>query len=157
VPKLKTKLESEGAEFLVLGHLLVEGMQAYKMYTNMPGYDVLVVNPEAGRQARVSVKSRWRAGANGFIIKNLDSDFVVVVKLNRDIAKGEVAPSQFFVIPTEAITPLKRSTLGKANFAAIPDFQAYLNAWHRIRVFLGVLVPAEPNEEDIAESSSLVT
>jgi hypothetical protein len=47
MPRQNTRLEAEGAEFLVLGHLLVEGLQAYKMYTNMPGYDVLVVNPEA--------------------------------------------------------------------------------------------------------------
>jgi hypothetical protein len=76
-----TRLEAEGAEFLVLGHLLVEGLQAYKMYTNMPGYDVLVVNPEANRIARVSVKSRWKASANGFIINNFGSDFVVVGSL----------------------------------------------------------------------------
>ena len=42
MPRQSTKLESEGAEFLVLGYLLVEGLQAYKMYVNMPGYDVLV-------------------------------------------------------------------------------------------------------------------
>jgi hypothetical protein len=31
-----THLEAEGAEFLVLGHLLAEGIEAHKMYTNYP-------------------------------------------------------------------------------------------------------------------------
>ena len=39
-----TKLESEGAEFLVLGHLLIEGISAYKAYINFPGYDLMAVN-----------------------------------------------------------------------------------------------------------------
>ena len=36
-----TRLEATGAEFLVLGHLLVEGIEADKTYANMPGYDIL--------------------------------------------------------------------------------------------------------------------
>ena len=76
MPRQNTRLEAEGAEFLVLGNLLVEGLQAYKPYTNMPGYNVLVVNSEGNpnRFARVSVKSRWRAAARGIIINNFDSD-----------------------------------------------------------------------------------
>ncbi len=137
-----TRLEAQGAEFLVLGQLLVEGLQAYKMYTNMPGYDVLVVNPEANRTARVSVKSRWKASAGGFIINNFDSDFVVVVKLNR----GTLAPTppQFFVIPTGIITNLSRDRMGKLNFSSIPDFSGYENAWHRVSEFLGVMPSPAP-------------
>jgi hypothetical protein len=145
MPKKNTRLEAEGAEFLVLGHLLVEGLQAYKMYTNMPGYDVLVVNPEAtpNRTAKVSVKSRWKASAGGIIINNFDSDFVVVAKLNGDINQ---AP-QFYIIPTIEISELKRSGWGKVNFSAIPNFPSYLGAWHRIREFVGISPPAEPEEE----------
>jgi hypothetical protein len=146
-----TKLASEGAEFLVLGHLLVEGMQAHKMYTNMPGYDLLVVNPEGHRQPRLSVKSRWRVGANGFIIRNFESDFVMIVKFNRDTDKGEATPPQFFVIPTDALRTLKSSGWGKLNFAAIPNFQTYLNAWHSVRDFLNLPPPVEPDEEGNVE------
>jgi len=39
--RLDSSLESAGAEFLVLGHLLIEGIQAFKAYTNFPGYDFL--------------------------------------------------------------------------------------------------------------------
>jgi hypothetical protein len=41
-----TRLESQGAEFLVLGHLLMLGIPAFKNYTNMPGYDVVVAYPD---------------------------------------------------------------------------------------------------------------
>ena len=149
MPRQNTRLEAEGAEFLVLGHLLVEGLQAYKMYTNMPGYDVLVVNPEANRIARVSVKSRWKASANGFIINNFDSDFVVVAKLNRGTA--ELRSPQFFVIPTGVLASLSPSGWGKLNFSAIPNFQSYMNAWHRIRDFIGAAPPIEPKDEDAGE------
>jgi hypothetical protein len=29
----------------VLGSLLIEGIEAHKLYTNFPGYDIIAVNP----------------------------------------------------------------------------------------------------------------
>lgn len=46
MPRLDTKLESTGAEFLVLGNLLLQRIPTYKTYTNMPGYDLIATNPE---------------------------------------------------------------------------------------------------------------
>ena len=83
MPRQNTTLESEGAEFLVLAHLLIQGIPSYKTYTNMAGYDITATNPEKNRSARIQVKSRWRTGAEGFIIKNFDCDFVVVVTTVR--------------------------------------------------------------------------
>jgi hypothetical protein len=123
----------------VLGHLLVEGLQAYKMYTNMPGYDVLVVNPETKGVARISVKSRWRAGAEGFIIKNFDSDFVVVVKLNR--SSTEFKSPEFFVIPTADLSVLKTSGWGKITFSRIPNLDDYRGRWDRIRGYVAASTP----------------
>jgi hypothetical protein len=133
-----TRLESQGAEFLVLGQLLVEGIPAYKAYVNMPGYDVLALNPDVtpGRLARVSVKSRWRAQASGILIKNFDSNFVVIVKLNKGAEK--TLPIQFYVIPTGALASLKRSAWGKLAFNSIPDLDTYLGGWDRIGEFLGI-------------------
>jgi hypothetical protein len=116
------------------------------MYRNMPGYDILVVNPEAKRSARVSVKGRWKVSANGFIIKNFDSDFVVIAKLNRGLV--ELKPPSFFVIPTEKLQPLNSGGWGNLNFSALPNFQSYLGAWHQIRDFLHLAPPGEPDEED---------
>jgi hypothetical protein len=56
-----TKLEAEGAEFMVLGMLLVEGIHCFKAYTNFPGYDLVAVNPASQKTARIQVKSRWAA------------------------------------------------------------------------------------------------
>ena len=39
-----TMLESEGAEFLVLGNLLLAGINAFKAYVNFPGYARLQSN-----------------------------------------------------------------------------------------------------------------
>lgn len=100
-----TKLESDGAEFLVLGRMLIERIATYKSYVNYPGYDLLAVQPDQGSVARVQVKSRFRTDWDGFIIKNLDCDFVVFVALNRgfdrpkrDGARG-ISDPQFYVLP----------------------------------------------------------
>ena len=88
VEKLKrmdTKLESEGAEFLVLGNLLIQGIPTYKTYTNMPGYDLVATSPEKNSSVRIQVKSRYQTNWDGFIINNMAADFVVLVTLNRGI------------------------------------------------------------------------
>ena len=52
MPRQNTRIESEGAEFLVLGQLLIAGIPTYKSYTNMPGYDLVATNPDANSSAR---------------------------------------------------------------------------------------------------------
>ena len=47
--RLDTSLESAGAEFLVLGHLLIEGIQAFKVYTTFPGYDIIATHSKKNR------------------------------------------------------------------------------------------------------------
>ncbi len=54
--RLDTSLESAGAEFFVLGHLLIEGIQAFKASTNSPGYDIIATHPE--KTAPVAFRSR---------------------------------------------------------------------------------------------------
>ena len=48
-----TKLEAEGAEFLVLGNLLLNQISTFKAYTNFPGYDLIATNAESNTAARV--------------------------------------------------------------------------------------------------------
>lgn len=139
MPRRNTRLESEGAEFLVLGQLLIQRIQAYKNYTNMPGYDLLAINPERNRSARISVKSRWSSGASQFIIKNFNCDFVVVVKLNRGLpydAKVVKAP-EFFVLPVGVVKKAPRSKgWSRVTFGSIRNFFAYEDRWDLIRTFL---------------------
>ena len=134
-----TKLESEGAEFLVLGQLLIRGISTYKTYTNMPGYDLVATQPAKNTSVRIQVKSRWRTGAPGFLIKIFDCDFVVVVKLNRGKkdGTGEVRDPEYFVFPVAVIREIPRSDKwGRVNFRQIPDVDSYQDRWDLIRDFL---------------------
>ena len=138
-----TKLESEGAEFLVLGQLLIRGISTYKTYTNMPGYDLVATRPAKNTSVRIQVKSRWETGADGFIIKNFDCDFVVVVKLNRGKKGGTVEgrDPEYFVFPVALIREIPRDDKwGKVNFKKIPDVESYQDRWDLIRDFLAAPV-----------------
>ncbi|ABK48470.1 hypothetical protein KO533_17215 [Shewanella sp. NKUCC05_KAH] len=140
MPRLDTRLEAEGAEFLVLGQLLLHKIASYKTYTNMPGYDLVATNPESNKSAMVQVKSRWRTGAGGFPIKNFGCDFVVVVLLNRGSKDGkkEVLPPRYYVFPVGVIESAPRSKdWGKVNLKDIPNYEAYEEKWHLISEFLG--------------------
>lgn len=140
MPRQDTKLESEGAEFLVLGQLLVQRIPTYKTYTNMAGYDLVATNPDTNRSARIQVKSRWRTGAPGFLIKNFDCEFVVVVKLNRGKkgGGGVVLPPEFFVIPVSVVKAVhKPGSWGKVFFRDITGFDQYRDNWQLVEAFLG--------------------
>ena len=139
MPRQNTQLESEGAEFLVLGQLLIQGIPAYKTYTNMPGYDVVATNPERNRSARIQIKSRWKTKAEGFIIKNFDCDFVVIVKLNRGSRDGKagIFPPEYFVLPVDNAKALPRTEgWGKVSFSSIAELNSHQDNWDVIRVFL---------------------
>ena len=140
MPRQNTTLESEGAEFLVLAHLLIQGIPSYKTYTNMAGYDIIATNPEKSRSARIQVKSRWRTGAEGFIIKNFDCDFVVVVYLNRGSKDGtaKIQDPEFFILPTQKVKESHdpSNKWGKLSSSKIPGFKSHLNDWQAIKTFL---------------------
>ncbi|MEI7639120.1 MAG: hypothetical protein WCJ37_17550 [Syntrophus sp. (in: bacteria)] len=139
MPRQNTQLESEGAEFLVLGQLLIQGVPSYKTYTNMPGYDLVATNPERNRVARLQVKSRWKTKAAGFIIKNFNCDFVIIVKLNRGSKDRpeDILPPEYFVLPVDIAESLPRADgWGKISFSNIPEMESYRDNWDLIRKFL---------------------
>jgi len=51
--RLDSRLEAEGAEFLVLAYLLIAGVQAIKAYTRYPGYDLIATDPDHGTSCRI--------------------------------------------------------------------------------------------------------
>jgi hypothetical protein len=117
----QTKLHSEGAEFLVLGQLLILGIHATKAYVNYPGWDVLALNPELNKSLKIQVKSRFASDSLGFLIKNLDFDYLVLVRLNRGNRYSGINPDskkpQFWIIPKSDVqvaiqNPKTRSSLG---------------------------------------------
>ena len=150
MPRLDTKLEAEGAEFLVLGQLLLQRISAYKTYTNMPGYDIVATNPETNRSARIQVKSRWRTGAPFFLIKTeknkskkdiLNCDFVVAVRLNRGKkgGGGHVGLPDYFILPKKIVLKLVRdpgTTWSKMVFRDIENLDKYKDNWSLIAEFL---------------------
>lgn len=144
VSRQNTQLEAAGAEFLVLGQLLIAGIPAFKSYTNFKGYDLTATNADRKRSVRVQVKSRWRTGAEGFIINRIDCDFVVVVLLNRGSRDGsaEVRPPEYFVIPARVVRALPRSkNWGKVSFSEFPKLKQYHERWDLIRQAFGMKSP----------------
>lgn len=147
MPRLDTSLETEGAEFLVLGNLLIEGIQAFKAYVNFPGYDIIATNPEKNLSCRVQVKSRWATDYDGgFPIRNFDCDFVVLVALNRGFRRkkraggkeGRKAPD-FYVFPVDIVRNAQdpRSKWGKAFLRRMDNPEQYLGRWDLVKQHLG--------------------
>jgi len=137
--KQNTKIESEGAEFLVLGNLLIQKIPAYKAYSNMPGYDIIATNPDQNSSVRIQVKSRWATKANSFIINKFNCDFVVLVKLNRGSKnqKDKILPPEYFVLPVDFVKSLPQSdNWGKINFKDIPDLESFKDRWDLVVKFL---------------------
>lgn len=146
--KQDTKLESEGAEFLVLGNLLIEGISAYKAYINFPGYDLTAVNPDTRRVARIQVKSRWATDYDAsFPLKNLDCDFVVHVALNRGYRFGKkkrvlnddsgVKPPCFYVFPVDILLKARRDDgWNKVQIKKLDNLENYIDNWGLISNFL---------------------
>jgi len=149
MPRLDTRMEAAGAEFLVLAHLLVEGIQAFKTYRNSPGYDVVATNPEQGLSCRIQVKSRWATNhGGGFPIRNFDCDFVVFVALNRGYRGrrkkaaddgGRKAPD-IYVFPVNVIKAAQdpKSTWRKAFLRNVEDCESYVENWQLIKEHLQI-------------------
>ena len=144
--RLDSRLESEGAEFLVLGHLLLERIPSYKTYTQMPGYDLVATNPETGRAARIQVKSRWATDSNeAVLLRAWEFDFLVYVALNRGhryrrvrSENPAVKAPDFFVFPREVarlgVDPT--SSWGRIATKRIPQRDDWRGNWGCIRTHL---------------------
>ncbi len=139
-----TKLESEGAEFLVLGHLLLNRISAFKAYVNFPGYDLIAANADHNASAKIQVKSRDRTDWDGFIIKNIDCDFIVFVALNRGFSKTKkngdngIHDPEFFVIPVSYIFRVRDpdNEWGKITRSRLAGIEQYKDRWDLISEFL---------------------
>jgi hypothetical protein len=151
----ETNMHAEGAEFLVLGNLLIRGIHATKAYTRYPGWDVLATDTVTGRSCKIQVKARLATDYDGgFPIRSFDADFVVHVALNRGyrysrrrsaVARqtdlGEREPD-FFVLPMNVVreTSTSAPSWGKSTKVymrrSIADWQQYRGAWKLIEQYL---------------------
>lgn len=64
--RLNTKLESKGARFLVLGQMLIRGIDTSMPFEKMSGYDLVATHSDRSLTTRIQVKSRWRTSAPKF-------------------------------------------------------------------------------------------
>jgi hypothetical protein len=140
--KLNSKLEAEGAEFLVLGNLLVEGITSYKAYNYQKGFDLVATWPDKRKSARIQVKSRYASDASHFLIKSFDCDFIVLVALNREhryyARKGEDGTNvpEFFVFTSqEAVEHFKTTNWGGKIPWKRDEFSKFKNRWEIIKKF----------------------
>ena len=136
-------LSAEAFKIRCLGQLPIEGIPAYKTYTNLRGYDVVATWPETNRSARIQVKSRWATDAGAFLIKNFDCDFVVLVRLNRGYrysgtAKRSLAqdePEYYVLSVADARAVTTTKGWGKI-FWRKEAFEVHRRRWDIIRKFL---------------------
>jgi hypothetical protein len=140
--RLNSRLQWQGAEFLVLAHLLIEGIEAYKPYVNHPAYDLVALNPDSKKLARISVKSRWATNRAGYFpLNSLECDFVVHVALNRGdrvrriTAGSNVGLPVLYVFPVDVCRSIV-SASNKINIRNIENYQAYESQWGTVRKFL---------------------
>lgn len=139
-----TKLEAEGAEFLVLGNLLLNQISAFKAYTNFPGYDLIATNADLNTSARIQVKSRWQTNWDGFIINDFDCDFVVLVTLNRGYPKPKkngdlgIRDPDFYVMPVQYVLDVRdpKNSWGKIVKSRLNGIEEYQDKWNLIGEFL---------------------
>jgi hypothetical protein len=151
MPCQDTTLESGGAEFLVLGQLLIEGIPAYETYTNLRGYDLIATWPETKRVARIQVKSRWATTAPNFLIRDVEEcDFVVLVRLNRgtpswSTAKRVLVPTdpEYYVLTANEAKNLiaSRGTGWDKIWWRKDDFEPHRRNWSIVRGFLRIPKP----------------
>jgi hypothetical protein len=149
MPRLNTQLQATGAEYLVLGQLLIHGIQAYKAHRNHPGYDLIAVNPDSQQACRIQVKSRFATDhGGGFPISNFECDFVVFVALNRGYRYGKsknkagdnlgVMEPVFYVLPIDQVKAAQKQTAkwNKVYLKDIAGAELALNNWQQISQLL---------------------
>jgi hypothetical protein len=135
-----TTLEAAGAEHLVVGRLLIDGLQAFRAYANQAGYDLLVVNPQTRRSVKVQVKSRVAVDSGAFRIKSFDFDFVVFVRLNRGTKvsrkagqRENVLAPEFYIVPKEAVVSVGDEQVARIPKGWLKSQPRFLENWDSIK------------------------
>ena len=148
--RLNSVLESKGAKYLALGHLLIEAIPSDLIGERNQGHDIISVNPEDDRSCRIKVKSRWSAlGSHKVYFRSLDFDFAVIVLLNRCNPHGRraredpsgVEPPDLYIVPVAEVARFHRGEDPSGFRFLITDIDGYgrfCGAWSLIREFLGM-------------------
>ena len=113
---LRLPVLSEGAEHLVIGHLMRRNILAYKAPPQNEGYDVICIHPnprKVSKQIRVQVKSRYATDSNRSVpvkSKTLGAfDYLVIVFQNigyyyrKKPTRTGIKPPEFFTLPNRFV------------------------------------------------------
>ncbi len=139
--RLNSKLETEGAEFIVLGDLLIEGLHAFRACENQSGHDLIATLPETSKSASIQVKSRWATDAGHFIFSKIESDFVVLVRLNRGgrynskTARDPTEPEFYVLSAAEAKSTADPRGWGKIKWRP-GELEPHRRSWAKIKTYL---------------------
>ena len=146
-----TKLVSTGAEFIVLGKLLLHEIQTYKTYVNFEGYDLVAVNPDKGKSAKIQVKSKNFVNDFGFYLNPVEKDqpdFYVFCQTNvyhyvnkvARITEDKKTKPRFFIMDYKNVQKYKSTDKQGSDYiklkTRVPNFEHYEENWKLIKNFL---------------------
>lgn len=111
------------------------GLRHIRRTLKIPGYDLIAVNTVGNNSCRIQVKSRFQTGVGYIIIKNFDSDFVIIALLNRGYAKPRrnndtgIKDQEIYIVPTKIIQEAQdpHDKWNKVLLSKIPNLASYLN------------------------------
>lgn len=151
VKKKDTKLVSTGAEFIVLGKLLLNEIQTYKTYVNFEGYDLVSVNPTINKSCKIQVKSKNFKNDSSFYLNSVEKnkpDFYVFCQTNTYKYVNKIAvlindsklKPRFFVMDYDSVQRFKSTDKKGQDYikiiSSVPDFESYEDNWKSIKDFL---------------------
>ena len=149
--KKDTKLVSTGAEFIVLGKLLLNEIQTYKTYVNFEGYDLVSVNPTINKSCKIQVKSKNFKNDSSFYLNSVEKnkpDFYVFCQTNTYKYVNKIAvlindsklKPRFFVMDYDSVQRFKSTDKKGQDYikiiSSVPNFQSYEDNWKSIKDFL---------------------
>lgn len=138
---------SEGSEYLVAGHLIVENLQVARPDDGNVGFDLLVTHCATPGHARIHVTSRWAEDYDrSFPIRGLGYDFLIHVALNRGFRFHRCGSNQvasgipdYFVLPVDIVKSVASRSFRSLTIRLddIEDLDRFRNAWQLISAYVG--------------------
>ena len=150
-----TTLPSSGAEFLVLGELLIREIESHKSYGNQKAYDIVSVNSKNNKSARIQVKCKNFKTDYGFWLNEKEKlcDFYVFVhtgiykyvkrksdgKRISQLIENNPSKPRFFIMDFKKTQEYKRTDKDGTDYLRIlkdTPYEKFEDNWMQIKKFL---------------------
>ena len=143
--RLNTQVPTEGAELLVQGMLCRAGIPTFKAPAFRAVYDLIAINPNTNKSAKIQVKSRFETDCDrSFVVNRLGADFFAFVFLNMGKNWDSGGPHEgicepeFYVVPKDKVKPIVDSGKKMRIKKDDPNFEQFRNAWHLVAQALDI-------------------